>query len=186
MGALEIVLLAVGLAMDASAVSMAAGASGRLSGLRPTFRLAFHFGLFQFAMPVIGWAVGAQFADVMSSADHWVAFALLAVVGGRMIRAGLGPEDSPRPGDPSRGWTLVMLSVATSIDALAVGLSLAMVGVTILLPSLVIGLVTGVMSATAVQVGGRLGARCGRSMEVVGGFVLLGIGVRIVLEHTLG
>jgi len=186
MGALEIVLLAVGLAMDASAVSLAAGASGRMSALRPTFRLAFHFGLFQFAMPIIGWAAGSQVATLMGSVDHWVAFALLAVVGGRMIRAGLGPEDAPRPGDPSRGWTLVMLSVATSVDALAVGLSLALVGVTILLPSLVIGFVTGVMSATAVQVGARLGARFGPPMEVVGGLVLLGIGARIVFEHTLG
>jgi putative Mn2+ efflux pump MntP len=186
MGALEIVLLAVGLAMDASAVSLSVGASRGMCALRPTFRIAFHFGLFQFAMPVIGWAAGAQVAELMGSVDHWVAFALLVVVGGRMIRAGLGPENRRRPDDPSRGWTLVMLSVATSIDALAVGLSLALVGVAILMPSLVIGLVTGFMSATAVQVGARLGSRFGRPMEVVGGLVLLGIGAHIVLEHTLG
>jgi manganese efflux pump family protein len=186
MSVLEILLLAAGLAMDASAVSLGAGASGRAAGFRPTFRLAFHFGLFQFLMPVLGWLAGAQLAGALTAVDHWVAFALLAFVGGRMIRAGLAPADAPRPGDPSRGWTLVALSLATSVDALAVGLSLAMVGIRILLPSVVIGVVTAAMSAVAVQLGNRLGARFGRGMDVVGGLILLAIGARIVFVHTLG
>jgi manganese efflux pump family protein len=184
--ALEVLLLAVSLAMDASAVSLGAGAVGRAVGFRPTFRLAFHFGLFQFLMPVIGWLVGSQVAGPIAAVDHWVAFALLAFVGGRMIRAGLAPEGAPRSGDPSRGWTLVALSVATSIDALAVGLSLALVGVGILLPSLAIGVITAAMSAIAVQLGGRLGDRLGRRMEVAGGIILIAIGLRIVYAHTVG
>jgi putative Mn2+ efflux pump MntP len=185
MGVLEIVLLAVGLAMDASAVSLAAGASGRARGFRPTFRLAFHFGLFQFLMPILGWLGGELVAGAVAAVDHWVAFALLAVVGGRMIRAGLAPADAPPPGDPSRGWTLVALSVATSIDALAVGLTLALVGVRILLPSVVIGVVTAAMSAAGVQLGSRLGTRWGRGMDLVGGLILLAIGARLVVAHAV-
>ncbi len=180
---LEILAIAVGLAMDASAVSLAAGAAGSVAGLRPAVRLAFHFGLFQAMMPVIGWFAGAAIAERVASFDHWIAFALLALVGGRMIRSALDRDPGAVPADPSRGLTMVALSVATSIDALAVGFSLAMLEVEIWQPSVVIGVVTGGLSFAGIRLGARLGRRFGRPMELLGGLVLIGIGIRIVLEH---
>jgi putative Mn2+ efflux pump MntP len=180
---IEILLLAVGLAMDACVVSAGAGASGRSTGGRATFRLGFHFGLFQFLMPIVGWFAGLTIAGAMAAVDHWIAFVLLAIVGGRMIRSGLKGEDDKFASDPSKGWSLVMLSIATSIDALAVGFSLAMIGVDIWFPAVVIGLVTAAMSVAGLRLGAGLGARFGHRMEVVGGVILIFVGVRIVFEH---
>lgn len=179
---LEILGIALGLAMDALAVSIAAGALESSRGARATFRLAFHFGLFQFLMPVIGWFGGSTVAASMAAVDHWIAFGLLAFVGSRMIRSALDPQPGPTA-DPSRGALLVTLSVATSIDALAIGFSLAMLRVEIWTPSLVIGLVTGLLCTAGVQLGGRLGARVGRRMGVLGGLILIGIGLRILVGH---
>lgn len=178
----EILVVAVGLSMDAVAVSLAASASNRARGARAMFRLAFHFGLFQFLMPVIGWLIGSTVAPYISSFDHWVAFALLAFVGVRMIRAALGGgEDLGR--DPSRGATLLMLSVATSIDALAIGLTLAMIGDGIWVASVVIGIVTASLTSLAVLLGARVGRAVGTRMEIVGGLALIAIGVKILVEH---
>lgn len=176
--------VAVGMAMDAFAVSLAGGAGGTLRRPRPAIRLAFHLGLFQFMMPVIGWYGGSRTAHLVGSFDHWVAFGLLAVVGCRMIRSGLRPqtEESP-PSDPSRGWTLVAVSVATSIDALAVGVSLAMVGIDIWQPSVVIGIVTATLSLVGIAIGGRVGTALGPKVEVAGGLLLVVIGFRIVADH---
>ncbi len=179
----EILAIAVGLAMDASAVALGAGATARARGFRFRFRLAFHFGLFQFMMPLAGWLVGARVARYVGSIDHWIAFALLAYVGGRMVMAGLSGETRADPRDPSRGLTLVMLSVATSIDALAVGLSLAMLDVGIWWASATIGAVTGVLSAIALRAGAVLGAVVGKRMEVAGGVILVAIGLRILVQH---
>ena len=117
--------------MDACAVTLGCAASGAARGPRAAFRLSFHFGLFQFIMPVLGWAVGTELARLVSNWDHWIAFGLLAFVGLRMIHSGLHPNVQTALHDPSRGLRLMMLSVATSIDALAVGLSLAMLRVNI-------------------------------------------------------
>lgn len=182
MAFLEIVLIAFGLAMDAFAVSIAAGTLEVARGARPTFRLAFHFGLFQFLMPVIGWFVGITVAVAVAALDHWIAFGLLAFVGVRMIRSALNPDPGPQA-DPSRGVMLITLAVATSIDALAIGLTLAMLQVDIWYPSAVIGLITGLLCTLGVQLGGRLGARFGRRMSVVGGVVLILIGLRILVSH---
>lgn len=179
----EILAIAAGLAMDASAVALAAGATARARGFRFRFRLAFHFGLFQFMMPLAGWLVGTRVARHVSAVDHWVAFALLAYVGGRMVAAGFSDGTRADPRDPSRGLTLVMLSVATSIDALAVGLSLAMLDVGIWWASVTIGAVTGVLSAIALRAGAVLGAVVGKRMEIVGGLILVAIGLRILLQH---
>jgi len=179
----EVVLIAFGLALDAFAVALAAGATGRAPGRRAAFRLSFHFGLFQFAMPVAGWLAGSIVAERIGRYDHWVAFALLAFVGARMLRSGLGREDHEETGDPSRGLSLIMLSIATSIDALAIGLSLAMLGVGIWYPSVVIGIVAGGMTLAGLRIGGRLGRLFGRRMEFAGGLVLIGIGARILVEH---
>jgi len=184
---LEILMIAVGLAMDAFAVSIGAGSVRSRLAPRATFRLAFHFGLFQFLMPVLGWALGATVAAWFRSIDHWIAFGLLAFVGGRMVISGVrGGDDGPVGTDPSKGATMVMLSIATSIDAMAVGLSLAMLGVGILLPALVIGLVTGGLCTVGVGLGERLGQRLGHRMEVVGGLVLIGIGLKILADHLGG
>ncbi len=179
----ETLLLATALAMDAFAVSLAAGTSGRAKGTRATFRLAFHFGFFQFLMPVIGWALGLTMAGTVEAVDHWIAFALLVFIGGKMIKEALDPDKDTAPSDPSRGLTLILLSIATSIDALAVGLSLAMLRVTILLPSIVIGLVAGVFSVIGHRFGHRMGSRFGHRMEIMGGVLLILIGVRIVVVH---
>lgn len=181
---LEMLVIAVGLAMDAFAVSVAGGAGGLLRRPRPAIRLAFHLGLFQFMMPVIGWYGGSQTAHLVGGFDYWIAFGLLAFVGGRMIVSGLGQTDErSRSADPSRGWTLVALSVATSIDALAVGVSLAMVGIDIWQPSLVIGVVTAALSLLGIAIGGRVGIAFGSRVEIVGGLLLIVIGVRIVAGH---
>jgi manganese efflux pump family protein len=176
----DIVVIAVGLAMDAFAVALGSAASGQARGPRAAFRLSFHFGLFQFLMPVVGWLVGTEIAQLFSAWDHWIAFALLAFVGSRMIYAGLHPDLPDSLHDPSRGLRLMMLSVATSIDALAVGLSLAMLQVSIWYPSAIIGVVTLVISIIGFQFGTRLGTRFGKRMEIVGGVVLILIGLRII------
>jgi len=174
--------------MDAFAVSLAAAGSGRAAGGRAQFRLSFHFGLFQFLMPVIGWFLGRRLAGALAAVDHWIAFGLLAFVGARMIlSAWKGGPDAPVPrGDPSRGLTLVALSVATSIDALAVGFSLALLHVEIWYPAAVIGVVTAALSFAGVRLGAFLGRAFGRGMEAAGGILLLLIGLRILLEHLLG
>ncbi len=134
-------------------------------------------------MTFLGWAAGSTIAHFISGIDHWVALGLLAFVGVRMIRSGLDRDHALHVDDPSRGRTMVMLSLATSIDALAVGLSLAMLQVDILSSSLVIGGVSLALSLAGLLGGNQLGIRFGKRMEVLGGLLLTGIGVRIVLTH---
>jgi putative Mn2+ efflux pump MntP len=183
MSPLTVLGLAVGLAMDALAVAVA---TGLLLG-RPSpghvLRLAFHFGLFQSLMPVVGWLAGRSVAVYIQDFDHWVAFGLLAFVAGKMLREAFHDGADVPAGDPTRGWTLLLLSIATSIDALAVGLSMAFLDVSVWLPSVVIGLVAFAFTAAGVLVGARVGRTLGRWPEVVGGLVLLGIGVKILVEH---
>jgi putative Mn2+ efflux pump MntP len=178
--------IAVALAMDAFAVALGAGLSlERMTG-RHLFRLGFHFGLFQALMPVLGWFAGLTVQRWIAAYDPWVAFALLAFVGGKMIREALREhgEDHVRT-DPTRGMNLVLLSLATSIDALAVGLSLAMLKVEIWVPALVIGLVAGVLTVVGMFLGRRIGAAWGQRVEILGGVVLIAIGVKILLDQTL-
>jgi manganese efflux pump family protein len=181
-----ILLIALSMAMDAFAVCLAAGTQAEVAGPRPTFRLAFHFGLFQFIMPVLGWFAGMTLVHFIAPYDHWVAFGLLAFVGIRMIRSGLDKKGEIVKVNPSRGWTLVLLSIAVSIDALAVGFSLGMVGVTIWYPAVVIGVVTSLVSWLGLRLGNKLGEKFGKRMEIAGGIVLILIGLRIVIMHLLG
>ena len=181
----SIFLIALSMAMDAFAVSLGSGVKIG-PGPRPVFRLAFHFGLFQALLPIIGWLFGNTIEPYVRGFDHWVAFGLLAFVGLRMIRSGLSKGEEENPKDPSRGWTMVMLSIAVSIDALAVGLSLGVIGVTIWTPAIVIGLVTGILSVLGLRVGNGVGKRYGKPVEVLGGLVLIGIGVRILMSHLVG
>jgi putative Mn2+ efflux pump MntP len=182
-----VLAIAVALAMDAFAVALASGVTlKRVSG-RQTFRLAWHFGLFQALMPIAGWSVGLTVHSVIEKVDHWLAFALLVFVGVRMIieavKKNKGEVDN-KP-DPTKGGTMVMLSVATSIDALAVGLSLSFIRVSIWWPALVIGLVAGSFTIIGLHLGRFLStrSRLGHFAELIGGAVLLGIGVKILYEH---
>jgi len=180
---LTLIGVAVGLAMDAFAVSIGAGLTLKTVDARQTFRLAWHFGLFQALMPIIGWLAGLSVERWIAPVDHWIAFGLLAVIGGKMIYEALKDDEETRRGDPTKGWSLVLLSVATSIDALAVGLSLALLDVSIWWPAVVIGLVAGAFTTMGMQLGKRFGGLLGRRMEVVGGIVLIAIGVKILVEH---
>ena len=179
----EIVFVALGLSMDAVAVCVVAATSGYVPDRRAVFRLAFHFGLFQFLMPVLGWAAGAVLERYVGTADRWIAFALLAAVGGHMIYVALHPEARSQQTDPTRGLKLVMLSTATSLDALAVGLSLALAGIVVWTPSLVIGLITGGLCLGAISLGNRLRTTFARWAELLGGAVLILIGLRMLLNR---
>ncbi len=182
---LEILLLAVAMAMDAFTVCLVVASTGQTEGPRPAFRLSFHFGLFQFIMPVLGWLAGAEVARQIHAYDHWIAFALLFFVGLRMIRSAFGREDESQRSDPSRGWMLILLSVAVSIDALAVGFTLGLLGISVWYPAILIGIVTGVLSLAGLSLGRGVGHRFGRPFEVFGGLLLIGIGVRILADHLL-
>ncbi|KAF0111334.1 MAG: hypothetical protein FD147_941 [Chloroflexi bacterium] len=176
-------LIALGLAMDCFAVSLGIGTSPIKKTLRTVFRLTFHFGLFQALMTLIGWLAGSRIVNLIAGFDHWVAFALLAWVGIRMIIESFSNKEEAREGNPSKGGLLIMLSVATSIDALAVGLSLALVEVPILFASVVIGVTSLLLSLLGLFIGSRLGMKFGKRMELIGGLILIGIGARILLSH---
>jgi len=182
---LNILGIAVGLAMDAFAVAVAAGLTLPRVTSRHVFRLAWHFGFFQFLMPGLGWLAGSTISTYIAAADHWVAFGLLVLIGGKMLyEAFRGRKHKTKTNsDPTKGLMLIALSVATSIDALAVGLSMAFLEVSIWLPSVVIGLVAGVMTMIGIRFGARLGAGWQRRAEVAGGIVLLLIGLRVLLSH---
>jgi manganese efflux pump family protein len=177
--------IAFALAMDAFAVAIVAGLPEGGTARRRVFRLAFHFGLFQALMPILGWSAGAALRGPLERVDHWIAFALLVIVGARMTEsAARRPTETATPTcDTTRGWSLVMLSLATSIDAFSVGLSLAMLGTTILLPAAVIGGVAAALTLAGMLLGGRLGAAWGRRVEILGGLVLIAIGVKILADH---
>jgi len=186
MDAITLLGLALALAMDAFAVALGTGAVlSRLTG-RQLFRLSFHFGLFQALMPVIGWLAGLTIMQWVEAWDHWIAFSLLAIIGGRMIYEAFSDEKKTDDRDPTKGLSLVLLSIATSIDALAVGFSLSVIGVSIWMPALVIGLVAGVLTIAGMLLGGRIGDRWGSRVEIFGGLVLIAIGIKILIEHLSG
>ncbi len=183
MNPLDLLGIAVGLAMDAFAVSIAAGLTLAPVSPRQMFRLAFHFGLFQFMTPILGWLAGKELAPHIGAYDHWVAFGLLGLVGGKMLlEAGRQKEPNDKA-DPTRGLMLVTLSVATSIDALAVGLSMAFLRDSVWTAAVAIGLMAAALSAVGIGFGGRLGRSWGRWAEAAGGCLLLLIGVRILAGH---
>ncbi len=177
--------IAVGLSMDALAVAI--GTSVVLRGVTPrqVFRLSFHFGLFQALMPILGWMLGSLASGYIRDYDHWVAFGLLMFVGGKAVCEALsgGDERAADRRDPTRGWNLLLLSVATSIDALAVGLTFAMIDVVVWYPALVIGCITAALTLAGMLFGSWLGRRFGKIMEVAGGLVLIAIGVKILAGH---
>ncbi|MBC8207870.1 MAG: manganese efflux pump [Desulfobulbaceae bacterium] len=183
MSTITLIFIAVALAMDAFAVALAAGVMLHPVNKRQLFRLGFHFGLFQGMMPVLGWVAGLSIQNLISNIDHWIAFGLLTYVGGKMIHEALNPDNERSKTDPTRGKTMIMLAIATSIDALAVGLSLAVIGVSILTPAVVIGITAAILTVIGMLLGGRIGQIWGKRVEIVGGIILIGIGVNILYQH---
>jgi putative Mn2+ efflux pump MntP len=181
----EILLIALGLAMDCFAVSLGIGTSGRVNTFRPVFRIIFHFGLFQGLMTFLGWLAGRTILNLIAGFDHWLVLMLLAFVGVRMIIESFSKKEEEEYADPSRGWFLVMLAIATSIDALAIGISLALLEVNTLVACLTIGVVSTALSLGGLLGGDFLGKKFGKRMELLGGIILIGIGLRVFLSHIL-
>ncbi|WP_300717565.1 manganese efflux pump MntP family protein [uncultured Desulfovibrio sp.] len=182
-------LLAVALSMDAFAVALASGCAIREVRPGQYLRVSLAFGFFQFFMPLLGWFLGQSVHHFIEAWDHWLAFALLAWIGGNMLRSGIGglrrgEGPSCPKSDPTRGWNLLLLAVATSIDALAVGLTFAMTGTAALLPSCLIGMVCACISACGLFLGKKLASlpMLNGWAEVLGGLVLVGIGLNILRE----
>jgi putative Mn2+ efflux pump MntP len=186
MDTVSVFAVAFALAMDAFAVSIAAGVALQKITLRHTARLAWHFGFFQFAMPVIGWSAGSAVRFFFETYNHWIAFVLLLLVGGNMIREAFQNQgEKPQDKDPTRGLSLVLLSVATSIDALAVGLSFSVLGESIWFPAVIIGIVAALFTGAGIHIGNRLGeaTRLGRCADISGGLVLIAIGFTILYKN---
>ena len=182
MGLGELFLLAVGLAMDAFAVAVCKGLSIQKLKLRHALLVGLWFGVFQALMPAVGYLLGSAFAGLVQAVDHLVAFILLGIIGGNMIREGV--KGDAEDCDPSLAFgTMLMLAVATSIDALAVGITFAFLNVPILAAVAFIGVVTFVISALGVKIGNLFGARYKSKAEIFGGAVLILIGAKILLEH---
>ena len=185
MGLIELFLVGIGLSMDAFAVAICQGLATRRINWHHAFVTALFFGGFQALMPTLGWLLGSQFADVIQSVDHWVAFVLLVLIGGNMVRESLGGEEDAE--DVSGGTLdlrrLTVLAVATSIDALAVGITFAFLDVQIAPAASLIGMMTFTITLIGVAVGNFFGTRYKRRAELTGGAILILLGLKILLEH---
>ncbi len=180
----ELFIIAVGLSMDAFAVSICKGLALPKLKWKHVFLAGCYFGGFQAAMPLVGYLLGVQFQDAITAIDHWVAFILLSIIGANMIKEALSKEEEE--GDPSFAVkTMLLLAVATSIDALAIGVTFAFLKVQILLAVVLIGATTFVLSAAGVAVGNVFGSRYKAKAELAGGVILIVMGVKILLEHTI-
>jgi putative Mn2+ efflux pump MntP len=191
MNLLDIWLLAVALAMDCFTVSIVSGVMVRRHLLGLMLRLAVFFGVFQALMPLIGWLATNHFSEALESIDHWIAFGLLTFIGGKMIKESF-EEESEHTFNPQRLSTQLLLAVATSIDALAIGISFACIGyntlTSLLWPLIIIGIVSFTFSVTGYLLGVRFGRRIERRLkpELLGGIILLVIGVKILMSHLFG
>lgn len=183
---LSILLIAIGLSADCFAVALSGSISGRTFSFLQVLRVSLSFGAFQALMPVLGWLAGRTVVEFISDYDHWVAFALLAFVGSRMIWESFHDKDGRRENtDITKGLLLLTLSVATSIDALAVGLTFAFLKIDIILASSTIGIIAFIVTIIGFILGKKTGSLMGKRAEIVGGAILIGIGLRIILEHML-
>lgn len=186
MGFIELALIAVGLSMDAFAVAICKGLGMKRLNVRQAFVIALFFGGFQALMPAIGWALGTQFEALITPIDHWIAFVLLALIGGNMLKESFGKDDDEQTEAADAKLDLrelTMLAVATSIDALAVGITFAFLRVAIAQAVGLVGVVTFVLSFAGVVAGHRFGARYEKAATAVGGVVLILIGCKILLAH---
>ncbi len=178
----ELFLIAVGLSMDAFAVAVCKGLSLKQMNLKTAVIVGLYFGGFQAAMPLAGYLLGTSFKDAIASFDHWIAFILLAIIGGNMIREALNPEEE-KCSDSVAFSEMVVLAVATSIDALAVGVTFAFLQVSILPAVSFIGIITFALSVLGVKAGNVFGSRYKSRAEAAGGLILIGIGIKILIEH---
>ena len=187
MSILDLILLSVALAMDCFTVSITSGLIQRRLVVRTMLITAFFFGLFQGLMPLIGWIGISFFSEALEQWDHWIAFALLAFLGGRMILSGLKTDDDEHSFDPSKLSTTITMAIATSIDALAVGLSFGCSGydtfTSILLPIFIIAIGSFLFSVAGFIIGAYAGRKINFPVEIIGGIILIGIGVKILIEH---
>jgi len=183
MDTLTLLATAVALGMDAFAVAICVAAGLACLTARHIFRLSWHFGLFQSLMTICGWVGGAALSTFMSGANYWIAFGILLLLGLNMIRQSLQPECRIEGYDPTRGWSLVGFSLATSIDALAVGVSLSLIGLSIWTPALVIGLAAILMTFVGMRLGRQVGIHLGPWAERLGGIVLIGIGAKVLVDY---
>mgnify|MGYP000144524882 FL=1 len=183
MGIITILLIAVGLAMDSLAVSISGGIVMRPFCMRQSLRLALTMGIFQGGMTLLGWLMGVSFSSYITAFDHWIAFILLGFLGGKMIYESFGEEETTISSFSTK--TLLTLGVATSIDALAVGVSMAFLKTSIYFPAFIIGFVTFALSLIGVISGYRFGKIKGINVELFGGIILIAIGVKILIEHLM-
>lgn len=181
----SLTLIAVGVSADAFAVSLGKGLHMRRLNIRNSIIIALTFGLFQAVMPLLGWLLGTQVAQFIYQVDHWIAFGLLAIVGGKMLWEAFHESDEERDEDTIRVRELVVLALATSIDALAVGISFAFLDVDIVPAVILIGVTTAVLSFFGVLIGHRAGIRFKKPAEIAGGLVLIAIGTKILFDHLL-
>jgi putative Mn2+ efflux pump MntP len=183
MESLSTVLMAVGLSADAFAVSLTSGLLIKRIKINKALKIALFFGGFQALMPLIGWAAGLAFRDFLSAFDHWIIFALLGFLGGKMIYESLTCEDEEKKFNPLDSYTLLALAVATSIDALAAGLGLSVIKTSIVLAVTLIGAITFSLSFAGVFIGHKFGNLCSQKIEIVGGSILIFIGSKILFDH---
>ena len=185
----ELLLIAIGLSMDALAVSICKGLGMRRVNIKTTLVLALFFGGFQALMPTVGWVLGSQFLWLIAPIDHWIAFILLSIIGGKMLIEELRGDDEGEAGTEDTSkidlGEFFMLAVATSIDALAVGISFAALSVDIVAAASLIGVITFGLTLAGVAVGHFFGARYQRPATIVGGVVLIFIGVKVLVEHLI-
>jgi putative Mn2+ efflux pump MntP len=178
-----VIVVAVGLAIDAFAVSIISGSAYKQLHVKHVVRMALFFGGFQAVMPLIGFMAGLSVKHYIEFCDHWIAFGLLSAVGGKMIYEAFKMKSIDEKFDPSNIFVLLMLSVATSIDALAIGITLSLITSSIILAVIIIGLITFVLSYLGVYIGKRFGHFFENKIEAIGGLVLIGLGLKILIEH---
>lgn len=183
MGIITVFMIAIGLAMDSLAVSISGGIVMRPFCMRQSLRLALTMGLFQGGMTLLGWLLGVSFSSYITAFDHWIAFVLLGFLGGKMIYESFEEEDTSISSFSAK--TLITLGVATSIDALAVGVSMAFLKTSIYFPAFIIGFVTFSLSLIGVISGYRFGRIKGVNVELLGGVILIAIGIKILVEHLM-
>lgn len=182
MGILEIILLGIGLAMDAFAVSICKGLSMKRMNWKNAIIIAFYFGVFQAIMPVIGYFLGTTFENFVTAVDHWIAFILLSFIGGNMIKESFNSEDEDK-NDRVDFKTMIVLAIATSIDALAVGITFAFFDVNVIVAVSIIGVITFFISLLGVKVGNKFGDKYQNKAELMGGILLVLLGIKILVEH---
>ena len=182
MGVLEIGLISIGLAMDAFAVSICKGLSMKKMSWKKALIVALYFGIFQGLMPIIGYLLGTSFESFVTKIDHWIAFGLLVLIGINMLKEAFG-NDTENCNDNVDFKTMVVLAIATSIDAIAVGISFAFLQVNIILAVVLIGIITFTICVLGVKIGNKFGDKYERKAETVGGLILILMGIKILLEH---